>query len=98
MCLKVMVFILKVLSGSDPGYWMPPLPVCRESTVTTVMFANTQLGTTSDKDTTAGDFTLKSCRRHSNAHRSNISHPARANEEKLSASHLKPKHQRVIPK
>lgn len=34
MHFKVTVFILKVLSGSDPRYWIPPLPVRRESTVT----------------------------------------------------------------
>ena len=98
MHFKVMVFILKVLSGSDPAYWMPPLLVCRESITTPVTFTNANLGTTSNKDTMAGAFKLKSCRRHGNAHRSKIFHPAKGNEEKLSASRLKPMHQRVTPK
>lgn len=95
---KVMVFVLEVLSGSDPGFWIPFLPVHRESTMTTATLSNANLDTMGNKDTMAGDFNLKSCRIHSNAHKSEISHPMEGNEEKLSASCPKREHQSIIQK
>lgn len=98
MHFKVMVFILKVLSGSDPAYWIPPLRVGRESTMTTVTFTNANVGATSNRDTTAGDVKPKRCRRHGNAHRTTVPRPAKANEEKLSPSVPKPEYQSTTPK
>lgn len=76
MHVKVTVFIWRVLSGSDPGYRIPPLAACRESsTMTTDTSSNVSLGATSNTDTIAGNSEPQSSRRHDHAHRSKIPTP-----------------------
>lgn len=86
MHVKVTVFILRVLSGSDPGYRIPPLPECRESTMTMDASSDVNLGATSSTDTTAGDSEPQSFRRHGHANRSTISTPPKRRNSQPPAS------------